>query len=95
MFSGSKDASSKIDSSSPFPSAGSASSSLGGFGATGGIGMGTGSGTGTGLGGGAQPLKLDFGASQPASIQPFVFGGNSSSGTAQSQGLSLIGELSS
>ena len=95
VFSGSKDASSKIDSSSPFPSAGSASSSLGGFGATGGIGMGTGSGTGTGLGGGAQPLKLNFGASQPASTQPFVFGGNSSSGTAQSQGLSLIGELSS
>ena len=91
VFSGSKDMS-KIDSSSPFPSAGSASSSLGGFGSTGGIGMGTGSGTG--LGGGAQPLKLNFGASQPASNQPFVFGG-SSSGAIQSQGLSLTGELSS
>ena len=89
VFSGSKDMS-KVDSSSPFPSAGSASSSLVGFGATGGVGMGTGSGTG--LGGGAQPLKLNFGASQPASNQPFVFGG-SSSGAVQSQGLSLTGEL--
>ena len=103
VFSGSKDLS-KIDSGSPFPSAGSASSSLGGFGGTGGIGMGTGSGTG--LGGGAQPLKLNFGASQPPGNQPFVFGGSSSGGSsntggslfgkqepaAQTQGLSLTGE---
>ena len=97
VFSGNKDVS-KIDSSSPFPSAGSASSSLGGFGTTGEIGMGSGSGTG--------PLKLNFGASQPLSNQPFVFGGSSSGGSGnsggslfgkqepatQSQGLSLTGE---
>ena len=101
MFSGNKDVS-KIDSSSPFPSAGSASSSLGGFGATGGIGM----GTGLGAGGAAQPLKLNFGTTQPSSNQPFLFGQSSSGGSstsgaifgkqepaAQSQGLSLTGKL--
>ena len=87
VFSGSKDVS-KIDSSSPFPSAGSASGSLGGFGAAGGIGMGTGSGTG--LGGGAQqPLKLNFGASQPAGNQPFVFGGSTSSSSGTGELLSF------
>lgn len=91
VFSGSKDTS-KIDSSSPFPNAGSASGSLSGFGAAGGIGMGTGSGTG--LGGGAQqPLKLNFGASQPASNQPFVFGGSSNSSSGAGELLSHSKQL--
>ena len=94
VFSGSKDVS-KIDSSSPFPSAGSASGSLGGFGA---VGM----GGATGLAGGVQPLKLNFaGAAQQSNIQPFQFGSGSSGSSSlfgkqeaagQPQGLSLMGK---
>ena len=99
-LSGSKDVS-KIDSSSPFPTAGSASgsSSLGGFGAGG---MGGASGLGVG---GASPFNVKFGATQPSTNQPFQFGKNSVGGGTSgslfgkqepaipSQGLSQIGEF--
>ena len=53
-----------------------------------------GTGSGTGLGGGAQqPLKLNFGASQPASNQPFVFGGSSNSSSGAGELLSHSKQL--
>lgn len=108
VFSGNKDVS-KINTTSPFPSAGSASTSGslgGGFGTSGGM------GGASSLGGGVQPLKLNFGAAQPSGNEPFQFskgsgngsGGGGSSGstlfgkqdaaaTGQPQGLSLISEF--
>ena len=88
VFSGNKDIS-KIDSSSPFPSTGSASASLGGgFGASGGVG-----GT-AGLGGsGIEPFQFGKGSGKGGGLSGTLFGKQDAASAGQPQGLSLVSEF--